>query len=302
MKSNFQNWSDVRVFLVVLRTGSTLAASKQLGLAQPTVARRIDALEHALGVSLFERNTRGFQPTSAAEALTETAKAIESAVEAFSDGANRLKVERPRVIRITAVDAAFNSRLSAVLEDFISGYGDVQFEFMPSDDHIDLSAGDVDVAIRLTNTIEDQSLICRKITVITTSLFASSGYAARMALPNSEDELGEHKFVVFNGKSVPHVANNWLLSRIDKSQIAMTCPNVKSMQTAVQMGAGIGLLPTRFQYTTDDVIPCFELPLETATTSWLLANSTAYQRPEVKAFMTFFAPRYSAIFRDKKSV
>ena len=42
MKGVFQNLSDVRVFLAVLRAGSTLAASKTLGMAQPTVARRIE--------------------------------------------------------------------------------------------------------------------------------------------------------------------------------------------------------------------------------------------------------------------
>ncbi len=37
------NWSDIRVFLAVCRDGSTLAASRRLGLSQPTVARRIES-------------------------------------------------------------------------------------------------------------------------------------------------------------------------------------------------------------------------------------------------------------------
>jgi DNA-binding transcriptional LysR family regulator len=64
MKSENWNWSDLRVFLAVLDAGSTLAASKALGMAQPTVARRIDALEHATGLTLFERDTRGAQATA----------------------------------------------------------------------------------------------------------------------------------------------------------------------------------------------------------------------------------------------
>ncbi|MBT8425437.1 MAG: LysR family transcriptional regulator, partial [Silicimonas sp.] len=52
MKSEFRNWSDIRVFLAVIREGSTLAASRKLGVAQPTVARRIDALEHETGLIL----------------------------------------------------------------------------------------------------------------------------------------------------------------------------------------------------------------------------------------------------------
>jgi DNA-binding transcriptional LysR family regulator len=67
MKSETWNWSDLRVFLAVLDAGSTLAASKALGMAQPTVARRIDALEHATGLTLFERDTRGRNPRSPPE-------------------------------------------------------------------------------------------------------------------------------------------------------------------------------------------------------------------------------------------
>jgi DNA-binding transcriptional LysR family regulator len=298
MKSVFQNWSDVRVFLAVLRAGSTLAASRTLGISQPTVARRIEALEHAIGLILFERNTRGFQPTPAAQALNDTAKALEAAAGDFSDEAGRLNANQSHVIRITAVEAAFNIRFSTILEDFIKSYGDVRFDFMPSDDQIDLSAGEADVAIRIANKIDDQSLICRRITDIRTSLFASISYAAKTTLPTAEDELCGHKFVVFKGKSVPHLVNNWLLTRIEASQIAMTCPDMKSMSAAVQMGAGIGMLPTRFKANTDGVVACFELPIETAITAWLLVNPTAYRRPVVKAFTAFFAPRYSALFRE----
>ena len=87
MKSELRDWSDVRVFLAVVRAGSTLAASKVLGLAQPTVARRIEALERSLGLFLFERDTRGFQPTPEARALIAHAQSLEAAAIGFSDAA-----------------------------------------------------------------------------------------------------------------------------------------------------------------------------------------------------------------------
>ncbi|WP_051067940.1 LysR family transcriptional regulator [Octadecabacter antarcticus] len=148
MNSVFQNWSDVRVFLAVLRAGSTLAASKELGMAQPTVARRIEALEHTLGVTLFERNTQGFRPTPDAQALVWSAEAIEQAAKVLDMKAGRLASAKCRTIRITAVVDAFNPRLSAILEGFVESYGNVNFELIPSDDTIDISGGDVDVAIR----------------------------------------------------------------------------------------------------------------------------------------------------------
>ena len=123
MKSVFQNWSDIRVFLAVVRAGSTLAASKCLGMAQPTVARRIEVLEHALGLVLFKRNTQGFQPTEDALSLFVEAEAIEAAARVLEKKAERLASAKSRTIRITAVISAFNPRLSVILEDFVEQFG-----------------------------------------------------------------------------------------------------------------------------------------------------------------------------------
>jgi DNA-binding transcriptional LysR family regulator len=299
MKTVFQNLSDVRVFLAVLRAGSTLAASKTLGMAQPTVARRIDALEHVLQLVLFERNTQGFTPTQDALALVPSAEAVEEAAKGLDATAARLVSEQSSKIRITAVTDAFNPRLSAILKGFVESYGSVNFELIPSDEAIDISAGDVDIAIRWTNKkIDDPSLICRNLATITHSLFASKSYAAKSDLPHSESEMGGHKYLVFGGNLTLDAINIWLLQRINPDQIVMTCQDFKSMEIGIQMGAGIGVLPTRFMKSDNTLVHCIELPENLGSTVWLLANPSAYRRPEVKAFTAFFAPRYSAHLRN----
>ena len=299
MKSGFRNWSDVRVFLAVLRTGSTLAASKELGMAQPTVARRIEALEHTLKLDLFERTTQGFRPTQNALALVSSAEAIEEAAKVLDMKAERLASAQSRTIRITAVVDAFNPRLSAILKDFVESYGNVNFELIPSDDAIDISGGEVDVAIRWTNKkIDDPSLICRKLAQVSLSLFASKTYAAKTNLPQSETDLDGHRFMVFGEKLADDVPNNWLLQRITPDQVAMTCQDIKATEIAIQMGSGIGILPTRFMRADETLVQCFELPENLGSTVWLLVNPSAYRRPEVKAFTAFFGPRYSALFRE----
>ena len=297
MKNAFHNWSDVRIFLAVLKTGSTLAASKELGIAQPTVARRIEALEHTLRLTLFERTTRGFQPTPDATALSGTAEALETAAEALFEKASGLSAASTRIIRLTAPDSVFTSPFSKILEGFMDEYGDVQFEFIRGYDMIDLAAGEADVAIRFTKNIEDQTLICRKIAQITGSLGASRRYAEKYGHPTSEAELSDHKFVVYRGENIPTLINNWVLDRIDPNQIAMTCTDIETMISAIKMGAGIGPLPTEYALKDNDLFPCFELPTETHNTCWLLIGPAAFRRPEVKAFSAFFAPRYSALFR-----
>ena len=297
MTSEFRDWSDVRVFLAVVRAGSTLAASKILGMAQPTVARRIEALEHALGLILFERDTRGFQPTAEGRSLIDGAQALERAAMDFSEKANRLIAGRSRTIRITAFVEAFGDRMPAVLEEFIGRHPDVQYEFLSSDKPLDLAAGEADVAIRVAQQIDDPSLICRKIRTIRLSLYASKAYAIKHPLPSSDAEFGGHKFIVHRGKRADLASQIWLRARIDPDQFAMEVDDLKSAEGAVLMGAGIGILRTRIRGDNDTVVQCFELPPETSMSLWFLVNPAAWRRPEVKAFAAFFVPRYRALFQ-----
>ncbi|WP_366500738.1 helix-turn-helix domain-containing protein, partial [Arcanobacterium phocae] len=49
-------WSDLRVFLAIARAGSLGGASRRLGQSQPTMGRRLRALEEAVGTKLFQRS------------------------------------------------------------------------------------------------------------------------------------------------------------------------------------------------------------------------------------------------------
>lgn len=166
-------------------------------MAQPTVARRVAALEHALGIILFERTTRGFQPTPDAQALIDTAEVLEATALNLSARAAKLRATSSGVIRLTAPDSVFTSQFAAILEDFVESYGDLQFEFIRRYEVVDLAVGEADVDLRFCKTIDDQSLICRKITEIKGALAASKNYVAKHGFPTSEDAFGGHKFVVY---------------------------------------------------------------------------------------------------------
>ena len=60
---------DLHVFLTVAHRGSMAKAAAELGVSQPVVSEVIADLEHALGVRVFERSTRGVTPTLYGEAL-----------------------------------------------------------------------------------------------------------------------------------------------------------------------------------------------------------------------------------------
>ncbi len=140
MKNAFGDWSNARYFLAVCREGSTLAASRKLGAAQPTVARRIEALEHELGLVLFERDTRGFRPTTAALRLLPAAEAMEAAAQVLQSTASELTAARP--IRITAPVGNFSQRMRRIVYEFNLKHPGLEFEFLPTIKVLDLVVGE----------------------------------------------------------------------------------------------------------------------------------------------------------------
>lgn len=70
-------WSDLQVFLAAVRAGSYTAAGRQLDINRTTVGRRVDALEAALGIALFEEGPLGPAPSRAGRRLLAAAEAIE---------------------------------------------------------------------------------------------------------------------------------------------------------------------------------------------------------------------------------
>ena len=81
------DWNDLKAFLAVAETGSTLAAAQAMRVSQTTVARRIAALEAATGVTLFERRQAGYALTPVGEAMLASAAAVRDAAARFGEAA-----------------------------------------------------------------------------------------------------------------------------------------------------------------------------------------------------------------------
>jgi DNA-binding transcriptional LysR family regulator len=66
---------NFRVFFAVVQAGSLAKAAAQLRVTQPAVSQVIAALEHDLGAKLFDRSTRGVEPTIYGRALLARGRA-----------------------------------------------------------------------------------------------------------------------------------------------------------------------------------------------------------------------------------
>ena len=76
-------WSDVRIFLAVVRGGSFGEAARALGVSHPTVGRRIKALEQEAQQPLLRRTSDGLVLTDAGDAVLALAESMENSALAM---------------------------------------------------------------------------------------------------------------------------------------------------------------------------------------------------------------------------
>ncbi|MFK8032920.1 MAG: LysR family transcriptional regulator [Hyphomicrobiales bacterium] len=279
MQSRFKDWGDVRVFLAVMREGSTLAASRLLGINQTTVARRIDVLEHSLDLTLFERTTRGAEPTEYATALLPFAEALEQAAIAFEAeaGAERGRASVP--IRITAFEHDMIGNIGGVVAAYVEKYPGVSFEFVFSEQNLDLMKGEADIALRMTPKISDDRLIAQKVGQSQWTYYASRAYADSHMLPTEFcEDMEDHRV---------HLLTHFK----SKRRNLVRCATTNDMIMAIQTGQGIGPFPLPLGDANPNLVRCFEPPPGSELPVWLIVSPSAHKRPEIRRFTAFAAPR-----------
>ncbi|GAA6208419.1 LysR family transcriptional regulator [Cognatishimia sp. WU-CL00825] len=279
MQNRFRDWGDVRVFLAVMREGSTLGAARQLGINQTTVALRIDVLEHTLCLTLFERTTRGAEPTAQARTLLPFAEALETAASAFELEAENESGRASAPIRVTAFEDEMNGNIGAVVAEFVKKHPGVSFEFVFTERELDLMKGEADIALRMTSAVSDDRLIARKVGHLQWTYYASQAYAATHTLPAEfSPDMEEHRV---------HLLNHFPSNR--RNLVRCATPN--DLLMAIQTGQGIGPFPVTVGDPNPNLVRCFDPPPGSDLAVWLVVSPAAHKRPEVRRFTDFAASR-----------
>ena len=188
------SWDDQRCFLAVLESGSLSGAARQLGVTQPTVRARIEALEAALGTVLFTRSVNGLTPTDSARALHGPARTMAMASERFVREASAPPGALAGTVRLSVPEFMGIEVLPAMLADMRLGLPAVAVEMVLSNVAADLLAQEVDLAVRTFAPRQD-ALLAQKVGTVELGFFASPGYIERMGAPQQLGDLAGHDLI-----------------------------------------------------------------------------------------------------------
>ena len=225
------DWNDVRYFMATYRAGSLTGAARMLGVSIQTVGRRIDALEAAIGSTLFVRHSGGYTATPDAEALMLEAGRVEEAVAGFRARANGRAEAVSGVVRLAAPETITTHLLLPALRAILSQYPELQLEIITGIAPVGIARGEADLALRLVSP-DHGALTVRKVGMMSHGLYAGVGPVPDLASARLVGWTGDH--------DLP--ASRWL-HRLTGRSADIRFNHLEAHRAAIVAGLGIGILP-----------------------------------------------------------
>ena len=284
----------MRIFLAVVRAGSALGAAKSLGINQTTVNRRIQALEHALGLTMFDRQNRGHTLTEHGTALLASVENVARTTADVQSAAERLRRTVAGVVRVTAPEAIANRIIIPIAAAFQKQHPDVRVEQVAADSRLDIVHGEADVAFRVGSHPDDARLIAKRLPNVAWALYCSETYADAHGYPSDIGSIAQHDVIELEGAKQRFSGHQWYISHADPKHIVGRSNTVPNMKAVIGSGLGVGTLPCLVGDPEPDLIRCFEPPPELTAEFWLLTSQEARSSPQVRAFIDFAVPRICA--------
>lgn len=225
-------WSDLRVFLAVARNGTLGAAGRQLGQTQPTMGRRIRALEADLCQTLFQRTSEGFVLTDEGAAVLAHAERMESEALGIARAASGQPGELEGSLRVSSSDWFGAHVLTQVVAAMHRRHPAVTIELVTDARLLSLARREADLVFRIT-PFDEPDIAQRKLLHMPYAAYAAATLddTATLQRITMDTAFGD----------MPDVA--WLEARLPGTRVAFRSNSREAQARACALGVGIAVLP-----------------------------------------------------------
>jgi DNA-binding transcriptional LysR family regulator len=242
-------WSDLKIFLAVAREGTLGAAARKLGQTQPTMGRRLRALEQAVGHTLFQRTADGFVLTDEGNAVLGHAERIEEEAFAFERRLAGNEAELEGALRISSSDWFGTCMLAPVLAEFGRLHPKVCVELLTDSRLYSLPRREADMAFRITR-FREAEVISRRLLRIPYALYGIKG-----SEPPARGDGSGVRIITMHEAFADMPEAVWLRRALPRSEIAFRSNNREIHAQLCARGAGLAVLPRPLGDATPGIVP-----------------------------------------------
>ncbi|HJV40885.1 LysR family transcriptional regulator [Caulobacter sp.] len=230
-------WSDLPVFLAIAREGTLGAAGRRLGQSQPTMGRRLKALEGAMGVALFQRTADGFVLTDEGQTLLAHAERMETESLALMRTLSGSDAALDGDLRVSCSDWFGRVLLAPVLAELAQRHPGVVVETLTDPRIYNLARREADLVVRMV-PFDETEVIARRLVTISYGLYGHPD-ACLGPIGDGEDCSLVVMDTAFGG--MPDVA--WITRRLPRARIASRSNSREVQAQLCALGVGLAVLP-----------------------------------------------------------
>ena len=239
------DWDKLKIFHAVTQAGSFTKAADVLNLSQSAISRQIQSLEYELKTTLFERHARGLSLTDNGEILYKTANEVISKIKEVESDLMDKKDKPSGKIVVTTVVGFGGIWLTPRIQEFMEKNPDIEVELIVTDQELDLSTREADIAIWMRQP-KQLNYIQKKLIDINYHIYGSSKYLEKFGVPRTVKDLDKHNLITYGrGTPSPLSQKEWILklgTKIKRKSV-MKVNNIYALLLAVDSGVGLAALP-----------------------------------------------------------
>lgn len=240
--------------LAVHRHGTHAAAGRALKVAPTTVARRLAALEEALGARLLVRIPSGLVLSDAGQMLRTRAERMEAEVVAsereLAGGDQRVAGR----VRLTLPDGLATWVVAPRLPELQAAHPSLELELRVDNRSLDLSRREADVALRVFRP-QEPLLVARRLVALPYGLYASEAYLTRRGRPSGVRDLEAHDWLVPDDAQDGSPARTWLQRHVPRARLVLRASSTTVLMAACAAGGGLALLPAQVAEHEPQLLP-----------------------------------------------
>lgn len=230
-------WGDLRIFLAIAREGTLGAAARAVGQTQPTMGRRLKALEDAVGQTLFQRTSDGFVLTDEGQTVLAHAERMENEAIAIGRELAGAETALTGLLRVSCSDWFGVTMLTPVLAEFASLHPKVVVELLTDARLYSLPRREADLVFRI-KAFDEPEVVSRRLMHISYGVYIQSGQTH----PVAGDGAGFNLVLMdtaFGG--MPDVA--WILQKLPNASVISRSNNREVQARLCAAGVGLAVLP-----------------------------------------------------------
>ena len=188
---------EMQTFNAVVDAGSFVKAAEALNMSKAAVSRYVVDMETRLGVRLLHRTTRRLSLTDEGQVFYGRSKELLAELEEAEDEITSRSDAASGLLRINAPFTFGILHLAPLWGEFMALHPKVRLDVTLADRLVDLVEEGYDLAIRIA-TLENSSLVSRKLASTRTVLCASPQYLKLHGTPKHPDELAQHAVISYS--------------------------------------------------------------------------------------------------------